>query len=211
MCNACDRIHYNCRFIQCNHREPLNYSYLTCVIYFDMRKLYGFRLNDSAITVDNPQKGSGFNFIIARGGKRKRRNRRSHRHFVTSAENAAQRTNDSAWNTRRERHLLAPSCHADARFAVISRRYVYNTREPQWASSFSLPIAFPFAFSRVGGLYGLGRQCYLSVIVKSHIYAKGCHCNRIFLNREVLWKKKKTGKIFRSVIFQKANLFCFFF
>jgi len=28
------------------------------VIYFDMRKLYGFRLNDSAITVDNPQKGS---------------------------------------------------------------------------------------------------------------------------------------------------------
>jgi len=151
-----------------------------------------------------------FNFIIARGGKRKRRNRRSHRHFVTSVENAAQRTNDSAWNTRRERHLLAPSCHADARFAVISRRYVYNTREPQWASSFSLPIAFPFAFSRVGGLYGLGRQCYLSAIVKSHIYAKGCHCNRIFLNREVLWTKKN-GKNFQKCDLSKGEFVLFLF
>lgn len=149
-----------------------------------------------------------FNFIIARGGKRKRRNRRSHRHFVTSVESAAQRTNDSAWNTRRERHLLAPSCHADARFAVISRRYAYYTRETQWASSLSLPIAFPFAFSCVGGLYRLGRQCYLSAIVKSHIYAKGYHYNRMFLNRGAL-RTKRTEKIFRSFNFQKRRI-CFF-
>lgn len=110
--------------------------------------------NESAITTNNLRKGP---VQFCNSERRIRRENEGVAPKSSSLRYLCRGANDSAWNTRRERHLLAPSWHTDASFCgdieEIHITYGRNTGGPVLLCQSSFPLTLPLVLAVCSGLW----------------------------------------------------------